>query len=243
MINQYKFTIQVYDSYPYLYKLDSLIIEIKDNLILLDETIFYPAGGGQPGDTGRFILPNGDVYRVIDTFRDKQQFNQIWLKLNQSLEKTWQGKIINTYIDWERRYRHMQMHTCLHLLSSLIDAPVTGCSISEDKARLDFDLPNPTINKETITNHINQLINKKLKVTTKLITQNELNRDSKLVEMLSTVLPTNNNAIRLVEVENTDIQPCSGTHVTCTNEIQRVICTKIKKISRLNRRIEIGWDN
>ena len=242
MINQHKFTIPVYDSNPYLYELDSLILEIKDDLILLDETIFYPVGGGQSGDTGQLTLPNGEIVFVVDTFRAKEEADQIWLKLNKSIGKTWQGKVVNTVIDWDRRYRHMQMHTCMHLLCYLIDAPVTGCSIGEDKARLDFDLPNPTVNKEEITREINELIRKGFRVISKLISQDELNHSSNLKSKLTSLPTGHHNHIRLIEIENIDIQLCSGTHVRNTNEIQSVVCTKIKKVSKTNRRIEISWD-
>lgn len=241
-MNKEIFTIQVYDFNPYLSELDSLIIEIKEDLISFDESIFYPVGGGQPGDTGKIVLSNGDEISIIDTFRDVLNPNQIWSKLDSRLDKIWEGKIVKTYIDWERRYDHMQMHTCMHLLCSLIDAPVTGCSISASKARLDFDLPDPTINKDDITNSLNLLIDKGLKVKSKLITKDELEERSEIIRTLEVSPPIYNNAIRLIEIENVDLQPCGGTHVSNTKEIKKVVCKKIKKVSRLNRRIEISWE-
>lgn len=242
-MNQYEHTIQVYDLKPYLCELDVLIIEIKDDIVSFDESIFYPLGGGQPGDTGRIILPNGDEFSIIDTFRDVLNYNKIWSKLDTKLDKIWQGSIVNTYLNWERRYNHMQMHTCMHLLCSLIDAPVTGCSISESKARLDFDLPDPIISKEEITVKINDLINKSLEIKSKLITKSELDQNLELIRTLDASPPIYNNIVRLIEIESIDIQPCGGTHVINTKEIKKVVCTKIKKVSKLNRRIEISWDS
>ena len=129
----------------------------------------------------------------------------------------------------------------MHLLCSIINAPVTGCSIREDKARLDFDLPESKFDKEYITNTLNELISKNLDVRAFNVTTEQLQSIPSAIKTVNVAPPEQNNSIRVIEVQEADMQPCGGTHVKNTSEISSITCSKIKKVSRLNRRIEITW--
>ncbi|ACR12627.1 alanine--tRNA ligase [Teredinibacter turnerae T7901] len=231
----------IYDDEPYSKTLEASLLAIKENFALFDKTIFYPLGGGQPGDTGTLEFPDGTSRNVTNTYRDREQTQQIWLELDTPLSEEHIGLSALQTLNWDRRYRHMQFHTCLHLLCALVDAPVTGCNISEDKARLDFDLPEPSVTKEGITEELNALIQKAAAVTPASITPEELASNTDLIKSADVAPPAYNGRIRLVKIEGIDTQPCGGTHVKTTSEINTVVCTKIKKVSKSNRRIEISW--
>jgi len=117
-------------------------------------------------------------------------------------------------LDWERRYQLMRFHSCLHMLCSLIDAPVTSGSIQVDRARLDFDLKDP-IDKDPITAALNELVERDVPMQPPRNAQ---------------------GTIRLVEFEGVDLQPCGGTHVASTGEIGRVLIKKVEKKGKQNRR-------
>ena len=144
-------------------------------------------------------------------------------------------------IDWQRRYSHMRMHTCLHLLCALIDAPVTGGSIGAEKGRLDFDVPNPILAKDEITAELNRLIQENHPVSTRWISEAELDAQPELVKTMSVQPPRGSGRVRLLAIEDVDLQPCGGTHVRATGEIGPVRVRKIEKKSRLNRRVIIEF--
>jgi len=145
-------------------------------------------------------------------------------------------------LDWQRRHRLMRFHSCLHLLCSLIDAPVTGGSIQVDKARLDFDLADP-IDKEPLTEQLNLLIKRNTSLSTRDISDAELDAKPELVRTMSVQPPRNSGGtIRLVEIDGIDLQPCGGTHVASTGEIGAVRVKKIEKKGKQNRRIILVFD-
>lgn len=232
-------TIPIYDTEPYLKELETSIIAINENAICLSESIFYPTGGGQPGDTGQIILNDDARYSVVDTFRDSIEPSKIWLRLDTTdTLDTLLGQSVKVILNWDERFSYMQMHTALHLLCSIVDAPVTGCSISKDKARLDFDLPESTVDRKSITSQINSLIEKAIPVKSYSAPKSEI---IDLIRTSTVSPPAYDGLVRLIEIEGTDIQPCGGTHVRNTNEISELICSKIKKVSKHNRRIELSW--
>ena len=141
-------TLALFDSAPYQNAFSARVIAISEQGIALEHTLFYPTGGGQPGDTGHLTLADGTRVQVTGTVRDPVLRSIIWHQVDHYPEQLAAGVQVDAGLDWERRYQHMKMHTCLHLLCSLIDAPVTGCSISADKGRLDFDLPEMTLDKD-----------------------------------------------------------------------------------------------
>lgn len=219
----------------YLKDFDATILNIDSNKIILDRTAFYAKSGGQPGDIGKIIL-NGKEINIIDTVYDNKQNilhvceNSNDLKIDEKIK----GKI-----NWEIRYKHMRMHTALHLLCSLIPYDVTGGQISYEKSRLDFNADDK-IEKEEIENKINQLVEDDHEISYQWITLEELDNQPDLVRTMSVKPPRTNNEIRLVKIGSIDLQPCGGTHVRRTKEIGSIRIGKIENKGKMNRRVNLS---
>ena len=219
----------------YLKDFDATILNIDSNKIILDRTAFYAKSGGQPGDIGKITL-NGKEINIIDTVYDNKQNilhvceNSNDLKIDEKIK----GKI-----NWEIRYKHMRMHTALHLLCSLIPYDVTGGQISFEKSRLDFNADDK-IEKEEIENKINQLVKDDHEISYQWITLEELDNQPDLVRTMSVKPPRTNNKIRLVKIGSIDLQPCGGTHVKRTKEIGNIKIGKIENKGKMNRRVNLS---
>jgi len=219
----------------YLKDFDATILNIDSNKIILDRTAFYAKSGGQPGDIGKITL-NGKEINIIDTVYDNKQNilhvceNSNDLKIDEKIK----GKI-----NWEIRYKHMRMHTALHLLCSLIPYDVTGGQISYEKSRLDFNADDK-IEKEEIENKINQLVKDDHEISYQWITLEELDNQPDLVRTMSVKPPRTNNKIRLVKIGSIDLQPCGGTHVKRTKEIGNIRIGKLENKGKMNRRVNLS---
>jgi len=218
---------------PYLKEFESKVQKVENNNIVLEQTAFYAKSGGQPGDVGKIKLNEKEI-SVIDTMYDQEK-NIIHVCDNSNDLNI--GEIIKGKINWEIRYKHMRMHSALHLLCSLIPYDVTGGQISFEKSRLDFNAEDK-IEKEEIENKINQLVKDDHKISYQWITNEELDKQPELVRTMSVKPPRTNNKIRLVKIGNIDLQPCGGTHVKKTGEIKLVKITRTKRIQDGVVRIE-----
>ena len=225
----------------YLRHLSANVAAVDGEWVELDQTIFYPLGGGQPGDTGTFVVPGGKTFRVLDT-RKGESADHIKHQLDTADHGLAPGDVVDTEIDWERRFSHMRMHTSMHLLGSLIPVPVTGGSVGAEKSRLDFDLGEHQIDKEDLTTRINQLVAEAHPVVFGTITEAELDERPELVRTMSVQPPRGAGDIRTVRVEDVDYQPCGGTHVNNTSEIGAVRISKIENKGKRNRRVHIVFD-
>ena len=210
--------------------------------VRLDRTVFYPLGGGQPGDIGELILDDRASIRIVDT-RKGGTPGEIVHVPEAPVDPGLAGAEVTARIDWERRHRLMRMHTCMHLLCSLIPAPVTGGSIRDGSGRLDFDLPESTLNKQDLTERLNRLVAEDHPVTPRWITEEELDASPSLVRTMSVAPPRGQGRVRVLEIEGVDLQPCGGTHVASSGEIGRVRVTKIEKKGRKNRRVIVAFDD
>ena len=219
----------------YLIDFDATILNIDSNKIILDRTAFYAKGGGQPGDVGKIILNEKEI-NIIDTVYDHKK-NIIHVCENSSDLKV-NEKIIGK-INWDIRYKHMRMHSALHLLCSLIPYDVTGGQISFEKSRLDFNAEDK-IEKEEIENKINQLVKDDHEISYQWITLEELDNQPDLVRTMSVKPPRTNNKIRLVKIGSIDLQPCGGTHVKRTKEIGNIRIGKIENKGKMNRRVNLS---
>lgn len=211
--------------------------------LILDRTVFYPEGGGQPGDCGTLSW-NGAIITISTTNRTKEsgQIVHIPIETIGTLLPP-VGQEVEITLDWERRHRHMRMHTCLHVLCGLIDGAVTGGSIGADKGRLDFDLPDPP-DKDTLNEALKAAIAANYPVTSGWITDEELDANPDLVRTLSVAPPRGQGRVRVIRVgESLDFQPCGGTHVTSTGEIGAVRIAKIEKKGRQNRRVSVVFED
>ncbi|MGI9234167.1 MAG: alanyl-tRNA editing protein [Woeseiaceae bacterium] len=214
------------------------ITAVDGEWIEFDQTVFYPLGGGQPGDTGNLSTSGGGRYRIIDT-RNSADSEQIRHQLDASDHGLKIGDSVDMQLDWDRRYRHMRMHTCMHLLGSLIPVPVTGGSVGAEKSRLDFDLGEHKIDKDDLTKKINELVAQAHPVAFGAISEAELDERPELVRTMSVQPPRGAGDIRTVRIEGVDFQPCGGTHVKNTAEIGSVRVSKIENKGRRNRRVHL----
>ncbi|MCG8413793.1 MAG: alanyl-tRNA editing protein [Pseudomonadales bacterium] len=231
-------TIELFREDSYLKQCQATVQIAEGHLVILNQTVFYPMGGGQPGDSGKLLLEDGTELRVVDTQKDVDGRGIAHL-LEENSPLPAVGSTVEALIDWERRYRHMRMHSCLHLLCSLIDGGVTGGSISETKSRLDFDLQDTTLDKQFLTEELNRLVAEDHSLSARWITEEEMTSQQDLVRTMSVKPPSDEGRVRLIEVEGVDLQACGGTHVSRTSEIGAEQIGKIENKGRHNRRVNI----
>lgn len=207
--------------------------------IWLDQSIFYATSGGQPHDTGH-VEWHGGRAEIVNVTR---QEGRILLHLGRDSQLPSEGTELSQNLDWGRRYRHMQIHTALHLLSVVVPLPVTGGAITEQKGRLDFNMPEAITDKTGIEDGINRLIELDCSVSYEWIDEAELERKPEMVKTMSVKPPVGAGRIRLVRIgtgaDTIDLQPCGGTHVRSTGEIGPIRIGKIEKKGRMNRRINL----
>jgi misacylated tRNA(Ala) deacylase len=209
--------------------------------VILDRSLFYPHGGGQPGDSGHLEWDGGRLV-VADT---RKADGGVILLMPATAEDALPppGAQVLQVLDWERRHRHMRVHTALHLLSVVIPLPVTGGSIGADKGRLDFDMPEAPDDRDDLEGELNALIARDLPVTEEWITDEALEANPSLVKTMSVMPPMGSGLVRLVRIgqgaDQVDLQPCGGTHVARTGEIGRVSLGKFEKKGRQNRRVTL----
>ncbi|MBV8888139.1 MAG: alanyl-tRNA editing protein [Alphaproteobacteria bacterium] len=206
----------------------------------LDRTVFYPAGGGQPGDVGVLRPASGEPVTIIDTIKGEAADEVIHVAAPQAvLPKP--GTELVAEIDWQRRHRLMRMHTCLHLLCAVVPGAVTGGQVADGKGRLDFDVPGASLDKDAIAGRLNALIAEGHAVDPRWIADEELACRPELVRTMSVKPPAGTGRVRLIEVAGIDLQPCGGTHIRNTAEIGRVVVTKIESKGRQNRRVIVAF--
>lgn len=206
--------------------------------IVTNGTNFYPTAGGQPGDSGMLHWDGGEI-EIATTVKGENDTVVLVPAEPAGLPSV--GQKVTQILNWDRRYRHMRVHTALHLLSVVIPLPVSGGSISAEKGRLDFDMPDAPEDKAALERNLNRLIACDMAVTEEWITEAELDAQPDLVKTMSVQPPRGGGKIRLVRigfgVETADLQPCGGTHVANTSEIGAVRLGKIEKKGRQNRRV------
>ena len=216
---------------------DAKVFRIVDEGVILDRTIFYPEGGGQPGDIGSIRLEDGLDLVVTNTVKTP---NGILHIVNAKKSEMVTGQSVTMNIDWERRLRHMKMHTALHLLCSQVEGAVTGGAIGAQKSRLDFNIPGERPEKEELEEKMNNLIAGDHKISISWISDEELKANPDLVRTMSVRPPMGTGSIRMIRIgDNLDFQPCGGTHVKSTLEIGYIKIGKIENKGRQNRRINI----
>ena len=218
---------------PYQRSCEAKVVAARDNLIELDCTVFYPLGGGQPGDTGRI----GDL-PVIDARRGEGDVVLHIVAPDAALPVA--GTVLRAELDWDRRYRHMRFHTALHLLGAVVGAPVTGGRIAEDKAHLDFDIDMDKLDKVAIESGVNALVLARHDTRSSWITDAELDSRPELVRTMSVAPPRGAGRVRLMEIPGVDLQACGGTHVRNTREVGRIAVTRIRSEGKRNKRVTIA---
>jgi misacylated tRNA(Ala) deacylase len=227
----------------YLFAADAVVRAVNDQGgVTLDRSIFYPAGGGQPGDVGRLIWAGGEM-AVVATVKGEGVATV--LIPAEGAPSPPPGTTVRQELDEAPRRAHMKMHTGLHLLSVVIPLPVTGGQIGAEKSRLDFDMPEVPADKQAVEDALNALIAADLPVSYSWITDAELDANPGLVKTLRVQPPRGSGRVRLVRIGDgdaqIDLQPCGGTHVRTTGEIGRLRLGKIEKKGKQNRRVSIHF--
>jgi misacylated tRNA(Ala) deacylase len=224
-------------------------------VVILDRTVFYPLGGGQAGDAGWLVLPDGSEIAVADTRKAKNAEGlptaDIWHVLalqpaenmRGALSNLKQGDAVTARIDWQRRHRLMRFHTATHLLCHIVPQLVNGCSVTPDHARMDFSMTDP-LDKDFLSAEIAKLVQAAHPITVSSITDEELDANPALVKSMSVSPPRGSGVIRTIRIGSEqliDLQACGGTHVANTAEIGSVIVTKIEKKSATTRRVVLEF--
>ncbi|MEM9045918.1 MAG: alanyl-tRNA editing protein, partial [Pseudomonadota bacterium] len=174
-------TVPLFREDAYLKETEATVVAINDEGgITFDQTIFYPTGGGQPGDTGMLVF-EGIETPIMATVKGPAPDEIIHVAAEGATLPPL-GATVTLRLDWERRFRHMQVHTALHLLSVVIPLPVTGGSISAQKGRLDFDMPEAPEDKDALEAELNALIEGDHPVSTEWITDEELAAKPEMVK-------------------------------------------------------------
>jgi misacylated tRNA(Ala) deacylase len=225
---------------PTLAETSATVVASAPDGIVLDRTVFYARGGGQPGDSGVLRWDDGET-AITEAVKGPESMILHVPAPHGVLPPV--GAEVRATIDWQRRYAHMRMHTALHLLCSLIKgAAVTGGSVGADKSRLDFDLPNPPP-KEQLEAELNALIAADHPVQIEFVADSVLDADPGLVRTMSVQPPRGSGRLRLMRIGAdavpVDLQPCGGTHVSRTGEIGPIRVQKIENKGKQNRRIVI----
>ena len=235
----------------YLTECAARVTAVTEAGLILDQTVFYPLGGGQAGDAGTLMLPDGSELHVADTRKAKDGQGQPTGDIvhvpapgqDDLLARVKADDSVIARIDWARRHRLMRLHTTTHLLCHLVPMPVDGCSITPAHARLDFHMTDP-LDKEALTAALAALVAANHPVTLGSVTDAELDANPTLVKSMSVSPPRGSGTVRTVRIgasDLIDLQPCGGTHVARTGEIGAVTVTKIEKKSAHTRRVVLGF--
>lgn len=224
----------------YLRQATARVLCVDERGIVLDRTIFYPAGGGQPGDRG-VLAWGAETIEIVDTVKDTDDVGVIVHIPTPDSALPASGEEVSMDLDWSRRYAHMRMHTALHLLCAVVDGAVTGGQISAQKGRLDFNL-SESPDKEALNAALNHLIADDLPVSARWIEDAELAANPDMVRTLSVKPPMGTGRVRVIDIKGADSQPCGGTHVRATGEIGPLRVGKIENKGKQNRRINILFE-
>lgn len=225
----------------YLPETTATVLGINDRRgIILDRTVFYATGGGQPGDAGSLARAGGPLVPIATAVygEDKREVVHVPAE-GAALPEP--GETVTAALDWARRYRHMRIHTGLHLLSVVLPFPVTGGQIGADEGRLDFDIDGEVPGKDEIEERLNALVAANHPVTSEWISDEELLANPNLVKTMKVKPPMGTGKVRLVRIGDIDLQPCGGTHVRATGEIGRLAIGKIENKGKQNRRVRIRF--
>lgn len=230
----------------YLSTAEGSVIALTDTGgIILNQTNFYATSGGQPGDTGFFERADGSRIEIAATVTGESKNEIVHVPAEgQALPAIAENLVL--HINWERRYKLMRMHTACHLLSVACPFPITGAAVGEEESRVDFDLPDASYTKESVTEKLMEMVKANDPVTLRWISDEEFLANPDIVKSKNVRPPVGAGRLRLVVIgENgsVDSQPCGGTHVSETQEVGEIHIGKIEKKGKENRRFRIRFGN
>jgi misacylated tRNA(Ala) deacylase len=232
-------TEELFRENAYLRSCTARIVGIDGAGLRLDRTVFYPTGGGQPGDTGQLVRDDGAVVVIADTRKGTTPGDILHVPAPDQPALAI-GDSVTATIDWVRRHRHMRMHTAMHVLCAVIPYGVTGGQVGEMRSRLDFDIGDGSLDKEAIETRLNALVETSAATSARWIDDSALAAQPDLVRTMSVKPPTGAGRVRLIDIAGIDLQPCGGTHVASLAEIGRLAIEKIENKGKRNRRVVLA---
>ena len=234
-------TVQIYatDSYAQTMTASVVRTDVDDNRVLLDRTVFYPGGGGQPHDLGELAL--GDDR--ISVVRVTSDADGVWHWLERGLPSV--GSEVVGTLDWERRYRLMKTHTALHALCGVVwrrfESPVTGGNMEPGAGRLDFDIPNWSADDLPLVQaDLNAELAKERSVEVSFLPRGAADDDPSLIRTKVNLLPKSISEVRVIDIVGLDRQADGGTHVSGTGEVGAIVIPKAENKGRGFRRIRVN---
>lgn len=224
----------------YLHRAEGRVVEVVDDGLFLDRTVFYARGGGQPGDTGRIVWDGGSV-EVVDTVRSEGK--PLHVVAGGSVLPD-PGTPVEGLIDWERRYLTMRTHTALHALSGVVfrdfGAKVTGGNMTPGEARMDFELEGISVEfGREVERTLNEELVKGYPTEILLMAREEALKDPDLIRTKVNLIPEWVSEIRVVDIVGLDRQADGGTHVNSTLEVGTIEVVKTESKGKANKRMRI----
>ena len=235
-------TQSLYNDDAYLKSCEAKVVKIDDVSVQLDQTVFYPLGGGQLGDTGKLSI-DGEDYNIVDTiWGEGTKISHI---LDRPLTVDAVSADVSLSLDWQRRFRLMQIHTSLHLICSMFDYPIVGARVGPDKGHLDYLTEGAAIDKLESNEILQELIAQNFSIETEKIPEDEFDQFMQGRHLIGGMPPVKNGVVRFVRIGDAqqplDYQPCGGTHVGNTSEIAPLQVQSIKSKGKGIRRLSIQF--
>ena len=225
----------------YLRDTSATVVSVGDDGIVLDRTVFYARGGGQPGDTGVLEWPGGSV-SITDTFKRSGETVHVPGGAAPAV-----GTEVTARIDWNRRHTLMRTHTALHVLSAVIwrdfDAKVTGGNMEPGVARMDFELDSISVEfGKDVEARLNEALAADHPITVRFMPRAQALADPDLIRTKVNLIPDTVDPIRVIEIGTIDKQADGGTHVANTSEVGTVRVVKTESKGKGNKRMRIELD-
>lgn len=234
---------RIYSTDAYARSMAATVVETdsEDRRVLLDRTVFYPGGGGQPPDVGELWIGD-DAMPVV---RVTQDGSGVWHWIEGALPE--RGMQLRGEIDWERRHALMRTHTAMHALCGVVwnrfHSPVTGGNMNPGEGRLDFDIPDwDPEEKPVLEAELNRQLTLGLPIEVSFLPRNAADEDPSLIRTKVNLLPATITEVRVIDIVGLDRQADGGTHVDSTGEVGRVHVKKVESKGRGFRRIRLALD-
>jgi misacylated tRNA(Ala) deacylase len=241
-VTQPEETVQIAATDAYAPSVDARVIEVVNGGVVLDRTVFYPRGGGQPGDTGELRPVAGESVRVTDTVKRDRRI--VHMVDDSSSDVLRAGDTVEAVIDWDRRHLLMRTHTALHSLTAVVlreyGAKVTGGNMEPGVARMDFELdPIPEGWAPNVERRLNAALAEDHPVQILFLPRAEALQDPDLIRTKVNLIPESVDQIRVVDIVGLDRQADGGTHVRSTAEVGHVRVVKTESKGKAFKRMRI----
>lgn len=243
-------TEKLYSTDAYAFEVDATVVDLDPDrrAVLLDRTVFYPGGGGQPADRGALWV--GDDRLAVEKVAEDDR--GVWHVLaggdGTGLVLPSPGTALRGELDRGRRLQLMRTHTAMHALCGVVwerfEAPVTGGNMEPGEGRLDFEIPDWDRERDLqpVEDELNRRLEERLPVQVSFLPREEADADPSLIRTKVSLLPDDLRTVRVIDIVGLDRQADGGTHVADTGEVGRVRVRKVENKGRGFRRIRLGLD-